>query len=502
MWALSIALALLFVSLLGVQYLYYNRVDTLRREQTLQLVHLALDRVIHEVEIREFVRYLNDELNAPSPLDTLASEDIAFNIERFRNKGRNRLSIKLPSHIRELEEDKLRERIDTLVLNEQILGAFIHKHEMLDEYILSNIYKIYSYDSIPQLVNPHFLVERIDEQLRMLEVSELFSLSLYGTGGQLLYEYAEPGMTKKGEGSHIVITKKLFLNGAPSVEQKPNVKLVLDFTKSHKESLMIMIPGLIISVIVFVISIVVVLLIFRQLSFDDMKTNFINNMTHELKTPVSTIQLSLEQLERSEHKGEGVDKRVRYFSIMEAEIRRLQILIDKVLQLSFFVEGKPHLALSNISIDEIVLNAANIFSTRAQIEGNGGELILEHNAENTWIKGNETHMTNILYNLLENAIKYRRTDRPLWLRLSTRNNSMGQLVICVEDNGIGIPEGEVKRIFDRFYRVSTGLKHESKGYGLGLAYVKHIVKQFKGRITAYSREEGGTRIEIVLPTLA
>ena len=265
----------------------------------------------------------------------------------------------------------------------------------------------------------------------------------------------------------------------------------------------VIVPGVVIALIVLVIMIVTMVQLYRQLRFQAIKSSFVNNMTHELKTPISSIQLVVNQMQENPSIIENKAKRNHYLSTLEAEVLRLKALIDKVLQLSLYKGGKDALIpLSEISIDEMLLSALKIFTMRISSEAPDSKFELIHEATNTWIRGNETHMTNVLYNLLENAIKYRDKTRALELFLRTYNDEEGKLIIEVEDNGLGVPESDTKLIFQQFYRVSDGLKHDIKGHGLGLAYVHTIiVKQFGGTIVAKNKPTGGLIMRITLPTI-
>lgn len=501
-WGLGVAFLVVFLSLLGVQYFYFARLDRLHKLQTKQLAHLALQRVAQEIETRELVRYLNQELNKTSQQNSKLIQ--ALKDIRQRGVRDARIVVHSPSHIKDASLQTLVGEIDTLALTDKIMSAFLDNHEFFDEYILRNLYRVYSYDSIPQLVNPRLLRERLRYQLDQVGVTELFSVSLCDADGLTLYQYTQPGMVRsRSEGTDDTIIQPLFVN-IDSREQQynPYISVQLDFRQSKRLSMELILPGVGITLFVFLITIFTTVLLYRQLSFQEMKSNFVNNMTHELKTPISSIQLVIEQMQRTPQLFEERFKRNHYMTIMEAEVHRLKSLIDRVLQLSIYDRRNvPTINLREISVDEILLGAMKIFSMRITVEASGGLLDLQHDAENTWIMASETHMTNVLYNLLENAIKYRSLERDLRIVLRTYNTEGGDLVIEVEDNGVGISKSDTKNIFKRFYRVSDGLKHDVKGYGLGLAYVLSVVRQFRGTIVAIPKQGGGLVMKMTFPTI-
>lgn len=499
--AVGISLAAVFVALLGTQYFYFLRLNEIHKAQTRQLAHLALQKVADEIEVRELVRYLNESLN--SPVDS--SSSLLSTLQKINgpNKTSAKWEIFNPEHKTKTQDGRMLSIIDDTALSDSLLKVFITEHEQLDEYILRNMYQVYSYDSVPQLVNPRLLRMRLRRELDRVGVLEPFSVTLYDAQNNKLYEYLQPGMIRRHWDTEEGIKQDIFVSKRHLKLQGPYILLNLDFQKSMYESMQVVVPGIVIAIIVLIIMIVTIIQLYRQLRFQAIKSNFVNNMTHELKTPISSIQLVVNQMQENPSIIADKLKRNHYLSTLEAEVLRLKALIDKVLQLSLYQGGKKALIpLSEISIDEMLLSAHRIFAMRISSEAPGSKFELIHEATNTWIKGNETHMTNVLYNLLENAIKYRDKTRPLELYLRTYNDEGGKLIIEVEDNGLGVPESDTKLIFQQFYRVSDGLKHDIKGHGLGLAYVYTIiVKQFGGTIVAKNKPTGGLIMKITLPTI-
>lgn len=504
-WILGIGLLAVFVSLIGLQYIYYSRMITLRKEQTSSMAQLALQELARDIEVKELVRYLNIELNSNSAPNNALMEALRY--IRQQRRGQEDLSparIRNPRHVRDVDSLHYKEYLDSLAVSDLVLQAFIDDHALLDEYILRNLYRVYSYDSVAQLVKPRFLRENLMHKLHERGVEVPYSVSLCSAEGRELFRYTQPSMRVRPAQEEDAVVQRIFVNREHPNKLTPFIRLSLDFDDLHSEILRFALPGVIITLVIVVFGLIALVFVSRQLSFQVIKTDFINNMTHELKTPVSSILLSVEQMQRLPNTGlppEEQAKRKRYLTIMEDEAQRLRMLIDKVLQIALYDRDRKDklITLSELSLDEIIFKAAKIFSVH--IAKHQGELILEHEAENTWIMGSETHMTNVLYNLLENAIKYRHPERKPEITLRTYNTPEGNLAISIEDNGLGVPEGDTKRIFERFYRVSTGLTHNVKGHGLGLAYVYSIVKQFGGKIVAYNKASGGLIMLITLPTL-
>lgn len=236
-----------------------------------------------------------------------------------------------------------------------------------------------------------------------------------------------------------------------------------------------------------------VYLILRQKRLSEMKTDFINNMTHELKTPISTISLSSEVL-MDKSTASNPERLQQYATIIYNENTRLKTQVEKVLQLAALDNEHIKLKLETLDVHKIIRQAVD--AVHLTVSEHGGEITCELNAQHPVIKADVVHMTNVLYNLLDNAIKYSSDAPEVKVVTSNKNN---HLVIAVFDRGIGIPKDAQKNIFDKFYRVPTGNVHDVKGFGLGLYYVKLMTEEHGGKIRVESTPEKGTTFELDLP---
>ncbi len=238
-------------------------------------------------------------------------------------------------------------------------------------------------------------------------------------------------------------------------------------------------------------------IIYRQKKLDLLKTDFINNMTHEFKTPVATISLATQMLKNDKilHNPEKI---INYSSIIEEENKRLSGHIENVLQVARFDKGEFQLNMTSLNVNELVTEITDSLAFRIQNED--GELNLKLNAHNTSINGDKSHLTNVIFNVLENAIKYRQ-EKHLKIDVTTKDYSKG-IIISIEDNGIGISKENLRMIFEKFYRVPTGNIHNVKGFGLGLSYVKIIIEAHHGEIKVDSELGKGSKFDIYLPTKA
>ncbi len=233
--------------------------------------------------------------------------------------------------------------------------------------------------------------------------------------------------------------------------------------------------------------------ILRQKKLSEIKNDFINNMTHEFKTPISTVALACEALQDKDvNSSPGLME--RYVGIINDENKRLGRQVEKVLQMAVIERKDFKLKPESVDVHSIVTQA--IENIKIQVEKRDGWIDFRPEAMHTSLLADETHLTNIIYNLLDNANKYS-NDQPK-ITVSTRDSSEG-ISIAVADHGIGMSTDEQARIFERFYRVPTGNLHDVKGFGLGLAYVKRIAKAHGGDIGVKSKIGQGSTFEIFLP---
>ncbi len=257
-----------------------------------------------------------------------------------------------------------------------------------------------------------------------------------------------------------------------------------------------MIPSFAFTLILLIVFLYTIIVAFRQKKLTEMKNDFINNMTHEFKTPISTISLAAQML--NDNSVRKSPKMLEHISdVINDETKRLRFQVEKVLQMSMFERQKATLRLQDVDANVVIANIVHTF--KIKVEKYGGTITAELDAAESTINVDEMHFTNVIFNLLDNAVKYRREDVPLHLQVSTRDIENDRLLITVADNGIGIRKEDLKKIFDKFYRVSTGNRHDVKGFGLGLAYVHKMVGELGGSISVESELKSGTKFKIILP---
>ncbi len=233
--------------------------------------------------------------------------------------------------------------------------------------------------------------------------------------------------------------------------------------------------------------------IFKQKKLSEVKNDFISNMTHEFKTPISTISLACEML-NDKTVEKSPERSNNYVKMISDENKRLSLLVENILQTAILDKGEFKLKIQSINIHTLI--EQTIDNIKLQVENKEGEITTQLNATTPIINADRVHVTNIIFNLIDNALKYS-NEKPRII-ISTRNDSTG-IFISVQDNGIGISKENQKRIFDTMFRVQTGNIHTVKGFGLGLSYVKAVVEKHGGSVSIDSILEQGSTFTVYLP---
>ena len=349
--------------------------------------------------------------------------------------------------------------------------------------------------------NRHLLYERFitEPQLDSLILLELnirgidtrFEFGIYNPERDLFLLEKDPGLRKslieKGSAARLFVS---------DIYTSPEYLLL--YFPHEKQFLLTELWGMLLISIILIIVIVysftyTITTIFHQKKLSEMKNDFINNMTHEFKTPISTISLACEALSdrdivRSPEFTEN------YINIILEENKRLATMAEKILQTAVIEKGQLKMKRERIDLHEVITDV--IKNIRIQVEIKDGVIRKQCKAANPVLIGDKVHLTNLVYNLLDNANKY--SPRKPVITVRTENISNG-ILLTIEDHGIGISKEEQKKIFDKLYRVPTGNIQDVRGFGLGLSYVKAIVEEHHGRISLESEINKGTTFKVFLP---
>lgn len=346
-----------------------------------------------------------------------------------------------------------------------------------------------SFGTLADQVDPHILSKILKNELKNHGIDTKFHIGLFSNNNLVLKEKGVP--------------TEAFLESPYSVQlfQDPfsirSDHLSLFFPKERGYLFRLVGPVIGLSSI-FILAILVTFWItfatvVKQKKLAVIKNDFINNMTHELKTPISTISLACEVL-NDQDIPKTPERTTHYVNVINSENKRLGTLVENVLQSAVLDKGDFKLKLHEIDVHNIIADV--VHQSKVRVEAVQGSIITELAAEIPEIIADKIHFTNIISNLIDNAIKYSPTKPSI--KVKTRNLNNG-IVIDVSDRGIGISKENVNKIFDKLYRVPTGNVHDVKGFGLGLSYVKAIVDKHQGTIKVSSQLGKGTTFSIHLP---
>jgi len=266
-----------------------------------------------------------------------------------------------------------------------------------------------------------------------------------------------------------------------------------NFILTQGQVLVPLIGAILFSAIILFCFLYTINVIFFQKKLSEMKTDFINNMTHEFKTPIATISLAADSINSPKIAG-NAEKVQRFARIIKEENKRMNSQVEKVLQMAMLDSQEFSLKLSEVNLHDVINTA--IRNINLKVEQRGGEAWAELNAETSSIEGDLTHVSNIINNLLDNANKY--SPESPEITVHTRNTSSG-VEVTISDKGMGMTKEARKHIFDKFYRVHTGDVHDIKGHGLGLSYVKAMMTAHKGSIDVKSELGKGSSFILVFP---
>lgn len=351
---------------------------------------------------------------------------------------------------------------------------------------------------IIQELDPYYLETLLKKALYNQNIHEDFTFGIYDCfTNQLtfskLYKFTDDSLYKLVNNNIIGLDSarlKLKNDGHYFTVFFPNVQNKLP------QNTVFLSPWIYISTIVFLVLIFFgfsLATIIKQKRLSEVITDFINNMTHELKTPIATISLSSEMIMRLGN-DDDLEKAKKYAGIIFKENKRLETQVERVLNISTLDTENTTLNKKSLDFHELLDEVKDTFDFNQL--ANGGKILIENNASIFTIQADPIHITNVVYNLLDNAVKYCIT-KP-FISITTKNER-NYLVIEIKDNGIGIRKEDLKMIFDKFYRVSTGNIHDIKGFGLGLFYVKLIINEHNGSIDVKSKLGEGSAFTIKLP---
>lgn len=519
MTGLLIIVVALGVSL-GMQWRYLEDMHKMRREYFTAKANSALGEAIKNVERELVLEFVVDQLD---------SQMLLGHLQRFCDKGEYESAFesieqplstlkswsKLASQSR-LTQDELftleakNKSIrfffnDTTLLNtdvsdevqQRFLNAYFFHQDVLNNIVLASILDLESAIR-PDLdrFSYSFLEQSIKNALVRVGILEDFSLRVYDPEYVLLYEQAPPFFVESNP--YNTMRDELFRNTTLSQRFPFTVEIFFYNHDNYLEATTYTLPSIMVGGIMLFLFVIAFIFFVRKRYFEQGRKNFVHNMTHELKTPTTSIRLASEMLS-DETIFNNETQRNRLLVALQSETKRLFFLVEKVLQFTLVTESKIRFNNIEFDMNSILEEAHTVYMYKCQELK--GDMMLSLEARHSWVKADKLHMQNVIFNILDNAIKYRKPNVPPQLILRTSNPSPHVLRMEFEDNGIGISKGDQRNIFRQYYRVNTGDVHNVKGFGLGLAYVYQIVKKMRGNVKVESEKGKGSTLIVELPTI-
>lgn len=526
LWIIAAFMSLAMIGLIVVQAYWIGNAIDIKEKQFSQLVTKALADISQEIRKQEAVYHIIDEIE---PIDTSQSWDgySSVEVQVSASQYLEQFSVRIPSdkskikvhsegvqiyqrstpegdhsNITIITEDtsQMGEMPKVIVDSEGVhtitwmspgrIRREIENQMKEDQVFLDRI--------ISRMILPPV---KLNERIKPEYLDKIIGQTLLNNGINLPYEYAVIGdnmdlsmisehYTPESKNEYFLaelFPDDFFNTGYLSLYfpgQKNFIFKSLGFMT---------ISSIILTLLIILSFIATMYIIFRQKRLSEIKTDFINNMTHELKTPISTISLASQMINDPSIPAESKNMN-KISGIIQDESKRLGYQVEKVLQMAIFDKGRIKLKLKQVDINDLIISVINNFAI--QVEALGGKISGELNATESQIEIDTVHFTNVISNLLDNAVKYSPEKPEILVQTENKN---GRILIRVKDHGIGIKKEDQKRIFEKFYRVPTGNIHNVKGFGLGLSYVKKIVEEHQGTISLKSEINKGTEFEIGLP---
>jgi two-component system phosphate regulon sensor histidine kinase PhoR len=506
---LIVLMVFVLTGLILVQTKMIKTASDIREEQFNQLVKNALVRIAGQLDNYELVLAKRSAVNNQLQNSLLPNEK--FNVFPKKNQGQGTLSFDM--NYSKNGYDKIIGGEVEININENGVVTRTEKFFGIESMVDFNKQQELARERSLNDMNWYknfkvYLEERaIQDRIDTVFLKEVMAITFAETGIGLDYKYAVKnsnlgkdrvvfGDVNYSPGKRKVYAQALFQNDLYGA--KPNYLYVYFPQRSGyllRETGFTIIPTVILTAFLIAIFVYTIMVIFRQKKLSMIKNDFINNMTHELKTPISTISLASQMLE--DKSIANTPQTVEHISkVISQETKRLSYQVEKVLQMAVFNEGRLKFKFKDFDVNKMIETVASNFELRVKTKN--GRLISERLAEKAIINGDEVHITNVVFNLLDNALKYSKETPEI--KIATENIG-NQIAVSVQDNGIGIAKEHQAQIFDRFYRVPTGNIHNVKGFGLGLSYVKKIVDSHNAKITVESALNKGTKFTILFPQI-
>lgn len=359
------------------------------------------------------------------------------------------------------------------------------------QYFRPSVIKRFSKDEIADIIRMGFV------KYNLKDYPFEFNVSVNAINGDQVYsnDFYKYYLDSNHNINHVLPLEPASGSSFENMGNEEFLSIIVPHQKGliWREMIWFILGAVLFTIIITTAFFITVRTLLKQKKLSEIKSDFINNMTHEFKTPLATISLAVDALKND--KVSGNKEKAEYFtSIIKEENKRMNKQVETILQAALLDKNEVQLNMKRLLAHDVIIHVLN--NINLQVEEKGGKIDVDLEAENDLIMADEVHFTNVINNLLDNAVKYSKEN--LHIKLSTRNAG-NQLRIKIEDNGIGMNKETLHRIFEKFYRAHTGNVHNVKGFGLGLSYVKTMIDAHHGTIKAESVLGKGSSFTISLP---
>lgn len=504
-------LALMIISLFGiiaVQIIWVRKAISVRNEQFAQHVNHALLNTAYRIERNQNAFWISNFMaNRAGKARNRQEESLIMSLSDFGKKTQQ------TEHVIDLANVKTEKKGDTEITTYQIDTILDNGNVSFQAYSSitrpngdnSNVNSQIN-DLMEQMLFEFNLKDRpITERIDFSIIKPTLAFELRNAGIEQPFEFAVTDshgkpfqqLTSKGyKRQNHTFRTSLFPNDIRQHDEMLSVYFPNRRNALYSEVMLPITASALFTIIILITFWVTLRTMVDQKRTSEVKTDFVNNMTHEFKTPLATIQLAADSIASPSIIGEP-EKIRRFIGIIKEENRRMNRQVESVLQMSMLDKKDFNLNLQPTHICPIVETAVGNISL--QVEHKNGTIKFNNNSTNDFVHVDQSHFINVIYNLLDNANKYS-LDAPPEITVTLRNIGT-DLLISVSDKGIGMDKETQEKVFEKFYRHPMGNVHTVKGFGLGLSYVKAIVLSCKGEIKVSSQKGEGSTFEIWLPTI-
>ncbi|MEJ2113139.1 MAG: HAMP domain-containing sensor histidine kinase [Flavobacteriaceae bacterium] len=515
---LVLLMSLSLIGIIFVQAYYINNSVENKEEQFTYNVKRILIDVSSDIEEREYTEYVYkfQELMARGvKVDTTAiknlyivQDDQDSNETLIYRNGILEENYKLSSSLFDIGLDSinikriLNERETKIFKSSDIENnsSFSPEERLLltekisrsDEIVFETTYKDIAYRTpIHKRVSKDEIEELLFRKLRQVDIDIDYEFAIYAN--DLATKVQSDGFELQKASTYSV---PIFYNE----NNISNYNLLVNFPERNKFILSSIIGMTLLSVIFTLIIIIAytsaLYQLIKQRKISEIKTDFINNMTHEFKTPIATINLALDSI-KNPKVIDDKERVKRYLNMIRDENKRMHAQVENVLRISKLEKNELNISKDRVNLNDLILDA--ITHVELIVENKNGYIKTQLDADKTSVLANESHFTNVIVNILDNAIKY--SPEEPQIEVFTENVGTN-ILLKIKDHGSGMSKAAQKRVFEKFYREHTGNIHNVKGHGLGLAYVKRIVDDHQGHISVESEKGKGSTFIIKLPLIS